>query len=73
MYFKMSPPPLTPGCLVLWMDNSDKFHYNLVIQFTDDVKQGFYNVMMIKDMRIINVSLTHKDMNVRWRVLHSAL
>lgn len=67
-----SHPPLTPGCLVLWQDNSDKFHCNLVIQFFNDVYHGYYTAILIKDHRIIDVNLLHEDNNKRWQVLHRA-
>jgi hypothetical protein len=68
----MAAPPLTPGCLVMWQDNTDKFHCNLVVQFSDDTYHGYYTVLMIKDQRLVDINLMHEDNNKRWRVLHSA-
>lgn len=65
-------PGLSPGCLVMWQDNLDKFNFSLVIQIFDDKDHGCYSLKVIKNQCIIDVTMLKEDEGKRWRILRAS-
>lgn len=65
-------PKLLPGCMVVWFDWDDSIHYALVIQYTENLSLGVFELTIVTSQRVKTLSLKKADQNVKWRVLHAA-
>lgn len=66
----MAAPPLTPGCLFAWQDDVGTFRIALAIAVEPHLKDKFYVVTYVRDLRIKTITLATGDEGNKWRALH---
>jgi len=67
----VASPPLTPGCLVCWQDDFDRFFLALAVAVEVHLESKLYCVTYVRDQRIKSVNLFVAEKDTRWRVLIS--
>lgn len=64
----MANPPVLPGSMVLWQEDSGDFLYALVIQVEEHLDNSCYVLTVIRDLRIKTLTFFHTDYNKKWRL-----